>query len=41
MIDRKEIGKERENVFDSEQIALLEEVHGLLYVVFAANHMLS
>ena len=30
VVDGDEVGEERENVFDLEEVALREEVHGLL-----------
>ena len=30
VVDSDEVGEERENVFDLEEVALREEVHGLL-----------
>jgi hypothetical protein len=40
MVDSDKIGEKRQNVFDSYQVALLQELHRLLYIVFTANHVL-
>lgn len=40
MVDSDKIGEKRQNVFDPDQIALLQELHRLLYIVFTANHVL-